>query len=320
MAEVHDLVFRLGRHAALQHATTDHERRLIDMAALVLSEESNELGITYAGFCMTSLPHRDTPGPWERKNGRASLLIEPGKIYQRGQWVECGIPYGSRARLIMLYIQTEAISRKSRMITLGRSMRDWMSRMGISIGGKSYQDVREQANRLSACRLSFGWSTTDGQEGFTHENIIKGLLLVPETRAGAAASSAQGALWEDTAEITETFYNALKAHPVPVWEPAIKAIRNNSAAIDAYIWLCYRLHALSKPVLISWTAMKQQFGSEYKELRQFKYKFTRVLQEATAVYPDAEIEITPLGVLLKPSRPAVPERRIISVRFSAHRD
>ena len=38
------------------------------------------------------------------------------------------------------------------------------------------------------------------------------------------------------------FFKILKAHPVPVWEPAIRGIAGKSMSIDIYIWLAYRLH------------------------------------------------------------------------------
>jgi hypothetical protein len=45
------------------------QRSLVDIAAEILAAETNDFAATYAGFCLTSLPHRD-PGvrTWERKN------------------------------------------------------------------------------------------------------------------------------------------------------------------------------------------------------------------------------------------------------------
>ena len=39
-------------------------------------------------------------------------------------------------------------------------------------------------------------------------------------------------------------FEQLKKHPVPLEEAAIKALSNNAPALDAYLWLVYRLHAL----------------------------------------------------------------------------
>jgi hypothetical protein len=62
-----------------------------------------------------------------------------------------GIPFGSIARMILLYLQTEAVKTRSREIELGRSMNHWLTSMGIDNGGKTYKLVREQSKRLSLC-------------------------------------------------------------------------------------------------------------------------------------------------------------------------
>jgi hypothetical protein len=43
-----------------------------------------------------------------------------------------------------------------------------------------------------------------------------------------------------------SFWLPLQQHPVPVREEAISAIVTRSLTIDVYIWLAYRLHALTK--------------------------------------------------------------------------
>jgi RNA-directed DNA polymerase len=59
------------------------------------------------------------------------------------------------ARLILLYLQTEAVRSNNPEVELGRSMHAWLARMGIPAGGKNYKLVSEQARRISACRLTF---------------------------------------------------------------------------------------------------------------------------------------------------------------------
>ena len=108
MGELHELILRHGRDAAREMVPA-RQRSLVDVAAEILASESNDFSTTYAGFCLTSLPHRDPHMRiWERKNGR-SLLVEAGRISEGGRWLECGLPFGSKARLILLYMQTMAI-------------------------------------------------------------------------------------------------------------------------------------------------------------------------------------------------------------------
>jgi hypothetical protein len=57
---------------------------------------------------MTSLPHKRLPDDaiWERKGPKLSLLIEPGQLRVNQELRQIGVPDGSRARLILLYLQT----------------------------------------------------------------------------------------------------------------------------------------------------------------------------------------------------------------------
>ena len=57
-----------------------------------------------------------------------------------------GVPYGSRARLIILYLQSEALKTQSREIELGKTLHAWLRRLDIPIGGKS------MARRFTATR------------------------------------------------------------------------------------------------------------------------------------------------------------------------
>ena len=137
MSEIHQLIFRHGVEGARTMAGTKAERHAIDAAALILAEEESRLGITHAGFAMTSLPHKRIEEElWKREGHRTTLLVESGRDRQ-GKPV--GIPYGSIARLILLYLQTEAIRTNSPEVELGRSMKSWMSRMSLTTGGKTYR-------------------------------------------------------------------------------------------------------------------------------------------------------------------------------------
>ena len=124
----------------------------------------------------------------------------------------------------------------------------------------------------------------------------------------------QGSLWEDRVELTDSFYQALRAHPVPLSEPALRAISNQSLVIDIYVWLVYRLHALARPTTVPWGALRLQFGPEYQRPRDFRRRFVEALAEALAVYAGAEVGVNERGVELRPSRPAVAPR-LVQVRL-----
>lgn len=309
MGEVHQLILRHGADGARAMVDTKAGRQAIDAAASLLAEEETRLGITHAGFAMTSLPHRCIAEPlWTRQGGRTKLLVESGRKGD-GDWI--GVPYGSVARLILLYLQTEAIRTNSPEVELGRSMRSWMTRMSLASGGRNYQLVAEQARRISACRLTFLTDLAGGAE-LRHN----GAFVQDAISLASISNEAQPSLWQDRVRLDGGFWKSLKDHPVPVREEAIKAIGPRSMAIDVYIWLAYRLHSLSKTTAVSWPAVHAQFGAGFKAIRQMKPVFVDALNLALAVYPEAHVNVGPTGLALHPSAPAVPRAEARRVGLS----
>jgi hypothetical protein len=311
MARQHDLVLVHGVETALERVQSRREGRLIRLAAEILAEESQAIGVTYSGFCLTSLPHKRLPDDaiWERATRNVTLTVEPMRVHGAGRPGFRGVPFGSRARLILLYLTTEAIRTQSREIELGASMREWLCRMGIAIGGRSYQEVKAQAERIAACRLTFKWRSTDGRStAWDQDHIVKGGFVFNQVEADQ-----QNLLWHDTVLLGETFYEELRQHPVPISEPAIRRIANQSLTIDLYIWLAYRLHVLSKPIPVSWFSLHEQFGPGYARLRAFRERFLEALETALAVYPRARVDVEDRGLLLHPSPPPVERRSLRAV-------
>ena len=120
----------------------------------------------------------------------------------------------------------------------------------------------------------------------------------------------QGALFVEKASLSQSFFDELKKHPVPVEEAAVRQIANNSLALDVYCWLAYRLHSLDHPINISWKALHGQFGRSVARLDHFKEHFRTVLALAMSVYPDANVDENPTGagLILSPSKPPVAAR------------
>lgn len=298
MGEVHRLILRDGIEAARRQAESRAERQAVEAAGAVLAEEVNRLGITHAGFAMTSLPHKRIEEPlWRRQGHRTTLLVESGRT-GKGGWI--GVPYGSMARLILLYLQTEAVRSGDPEVELGKSMHAWLSRMGISAGGKNYKLVGEQARRISACRLTF-LTEVPGAELRQNGAFVQNAITL--TRA---TDDRQIGLWQDRVRLDDGFWRSLREHPVPVREEAVRAIGARSLALDVYIWLAYRLHALNRPTPVTWTALHGQFGAGFKAVRQLKPTFKEALALALAVYPEARVDLDSSGAVLHPSLPAVP--------------
>lgn len=299
MADIHDTIREAGVEEARRQAVTKHERSVVEAAYRVLSEDEERMGFTYSGFALTSLPHKPTTEQvWRRQNHNITFVMQAGTD-PAGNII--GLPYGSYARFILLYLQSEAISTQSKQIELGRCMSVWLEAMGLSIGGKTYRLVSEQARRISACNLQF---TADS--GVLQ--VTKRSRFV-ETEINVALSD-QPTLWQESVILDERFFQALREHPVPVAEAALRAIGPRSMTLDIYVWLAYRLHALTGVTPIGWQSLYGQFGFGYSRVRSFRAQFIEALEIALAAYPDARVAVTERGVDLWPSRPPVPPRLI----------
>ncbi len=149
----------------------------------MLSDEEGAPGYVHAGFAMTALPHKHTDAAeWVRDGADIRLRIESGKTHDG---TAVGVPYGYVARLILLFLQSEAVRTRSREVELGRSMHSWLKAMGLNCGGKGYEAVREQSRRLSLCRLTF-YRLSEGGEAVVNGGFVRARR---SCRAGAWARS-----------------------------------------------------------------------------------------------------------------------------------
>ena len=63
MNEVHATVARYGVQKAREMAESKQDRRLVEIAAEMLAEGAERIGISYAGFSLKNIPHKETRQP-----------------------------------------------------------------------------------------------------------------------------------------------------------------------------------------------------------------------------------------------------------------
>jgi hypothetical protein len=292
----------------------NHLRRLVDAASSILANFNDELAYSHSGFALTSLPYRapkldkaarsenntsfNEMMVWQRKGHNVTLQIASG--YDENG-VPVGIPYGGKARLILYYLQTKAIQSQSRFIAFGEtSLNEWLRKQGIAIGGNTYSQTREQARRISACRLAFLGEGEDVR-GRRNSQFVRTAIELKSTKF---SDDRQGELWQDMVELDEDFFRDLIRHAVPLPAGAIHTLADRPMALDILIWLIYRLNHITKTgtrVEVPWPALHAQFGFSFVKARQFKPEFITNLQLAVSCIPDAKLEMGELGLVLKPS-------------------
>ena len=264
-------------------------------------------------LCQTFLPYRN-PGKeqriWQHKQGNVSLAVQANEVInpQTGNFEFIGLPYGPKARLILAHINSEAVKTQSKIIDVEASMTAFIKKIGLNTDGRTIKEVKEQLRRISTSVVSMGYA---------EENRIMqvDLKIVKAFDLWFPKDNRQRVLWSSMVQLTDDYFNSLLHHAIPLDDRALYALSHNSMAMDIYAWLVQRLHRIeySKPQFVSWSNLKEQFGSGYSDMWKFKQVFRKTLSIARLQYAGAGItEDKNKGFLLHHSKPPIPFK-IISI-------
>jgi hypothetical protein len=292
---------------------SDAKKRLFEVPVTDAEE-----GIIYqhSVLCHTCLPYRnpgDTLRRWTRKNGYLTLEVDAGRAFDArvADFVDVGLPYGPKPRLVLYHLNAEALRTRSPVIELEDSLTAFVRRtLGLDAHGRNIQTVRDQLTRLAASDFRIGKSDAD-HSITVHGRILTGLTL------WTAKNDATRALWPSEVQFSEEYFDSLTRHAVPLNETAVARLSHNAMALDTYAWLAQRLHRIdaAKKPIIPWNALAEQFGHGYAQVRGFRRVFKRTLAQVKVVYPDANFEWLKDGMRLHHSRPPV-ARRLFTISES----
>src|SRR5487761_240800 len=143
---------------------TPIHRRLIEPI-----ERDGELAFQHTVFCQTSLPYRD-PGDdvrvWHRRQGAVSLRIEAGAAQhpKTGDWIELGSPWGTKPRLILAHLNSEALRQGSPVIEVEGSLTAFVRRIRGFEHGREIRAFKDQLSRLSVALVRL--AVTHGERAF----------------------------------------------------------------------------------------------------------------------------------------------------------
>ena len=272
--------------------------RILRFASDIAEGPPEQPDFLHTVLCQVGLPRRATAETkFERHNGIASLLVEAGSLYSGQKWQEQPLPYGPKPRLALVHISTEAVRTRSPIVDSGRSLHEFMRKLGIGTNGREYRSFRQQMRALAACRMSLGYGNTTINakpiERFSTWNALDG----------------RNGLDDGVIELTGKFYDSLIDSAVPLDPRALSCLQGSSLALDIYTWLSHRLHRVSRITgdRVTWSNLADQFGQEYSDIKDFKKTFQRALVSVRAVYPDARLDEVRGGYILLPSKPPVPK-------------
>ena len=264
-------------------------------------------------LALCGLPYRD-PGPvreFSRTYGRNSLSLMAGRLKNplTGDWEPQGLPYGPKARLVLLHLCSEAVRQRSPTVAVGESLSGFMREMGFSVTGGERGTIgqfKEQLSRLAACTMQIGlW---DGRDQATTLNVppFRSLELWRRKEGG------EGVVWQKTVQFHQDFYDTLVKHALPVDIRAARAFSGSARKLDLLFWVGYRLRSLQRPLRLTWDNLHGQFGAENASQRSFRQAFKADLAHLSEVFPKLPLTLDDNGLVLQPADPGallVPPRQ-----------
>lgn len=277
--------------------------------------EIDKAAFMHSVLCQTFLPYRDPKDVREyyQRQGNAVLLLKAGELMnpKTQEFHKVGLPYGAKARLVLAHINTMAIKTQNPVVSVEDSLTAFVKRLGLDTGGKTIKSVKEQVMRLAGSTLRIGYMTEENKARTAKLDIID------DMEVWLAKDDRQRVLWSGVIKLSDKFFNSLCEHSIPLDERALASLANNAFALDIYCWLAQRLHRVrhDKPQFITWGALKEQFGSNYKTMKKFREKFRATLKLVQYIYPDAKLEDVGIrGILLKNSPPPISYRSLYPVK------
>lgn len=294
---------------------TDKQRDLLNASVAIEQQDPRDAGaVGYAArlWAQLSLPYKD-PGErpdWERQNGSLTLTITPA-IIRDLNGKRRSYPYGVVPRYVLAWISTEAVRTRSPELALGDSLREFMSKLGMTAtGGKngSITRVTEQMRRLFGSTMH----VEDVREEGSRWSIAGAHFSVADSYRlwfSKTDPAGENPLWGSTVTLSDKFFQSIVGSPVPVDTRALSALGGSAMRLDLYTWLCHRFSYLRQPQLVPWSLLSMQFGSDYRELRNFTTALLRQLPAVMTVYPTAKVAVLEDGLLLTPSPTPIPRRK-----------
>ena len=174
-------------------------------------EEEAQIGYMLGTLIMATLPHSRPPkNEFTRTNGHFTLSLWANPVL--------GLPYGALARLIMIWMTSEAKKTKSRIIYPGDSLSEFMRTLDIvPTGGRwgSITRLKNMLDKVFACHFSIvrknaGTNLHEQINMIPVDDVTETALLWDPVNIG------QKSLFKPKVVLSERFYQEIEKHAVPL--------------------------------------------------------------------------------------------------------
>ena len=329
------LFYSLVKAKASRFITDTHERRamarihsadrqaLVDQAAEAEEPPTpspdeienalvgRDVGFYHAIMMQCFLPQKALPNgrrEWQVRHGRASMLVEAGRVVipeKTHEFRRCDVPAGTKPRLILPYILGYAISRKTREIDMGKSLRRFMKNIGMPVTGRNGKILAREVENVAAANFYLGtWS----EEGST----TRFARVANELSFWIERNNDQLSIWRPEMVLSAEFYDAIQHHRVPVDMSHLLQLSKSPRRMDLYCWLSYRLPRISSnnPTRIALRHLQPTFAPDIVDPYLFKQRIKDDLKAISKVYDGFNVQMQKDALWLASSPPPVPEKLV----------
>lgn len=286
----------------------------------VSTETPYDVAFMHRSLCVAGLPTRRPPhspgttAEFRRQGQGFNLkLITPNfDIPNRNISIPVGVPYGAKARLLILWMATQAKERQhdsSRFIEIPH-IKEWLNAIGIGTAGDAINQTKEQLIKL--CHTTFHASLIADYEGeetvfFRNDLFVEAGALAVEDLLHFRDGHLDKIRWPTGIVLTPTAWKRFNRDVVPVPVNRLRQVAHSATAIDVFLYLSYRLPLIPKGSVeqVSWRTLSAQFGNKAQPPSKFRENLGAAISAALRAYPEAKIDETPEGLTLHHSDPAV---------------
>lgn len=267
-------------------------------AEIEAARRSANLGYMARLLAQVTMPHsKPATNEYTKRNGKLILSM----------WApqHVGLPYGSVPRLLLAWLTTEAVRTRERTLVLGSTLSGFMAQLGMMPTGGRWGTIPRLQTQMRKLFTSHVVCTFDTDEVSRGSSV--GVASDYELWWNPKKPDS-GSLWTSTVTLGESFFHDIIERPVPVDVSTLRQLTRSPLAIDLYVWMTYRYSYLDQPVEVPWDALHDQFGADYRLIRQFKFYATAALRKVALAYPEARFDLTDRGLRLLPSPPHIARR------------
>ena len=263
-----------------------------------------DVGFMVRLLALCMLPRTD-PGKlthYVRRNGRYALVVIAGGPEPR-------LPFGVLPRLLLAWICTEAVRTRSRRLVLGRSVAEFMRRLGVQSSDSAGRygirtRLREQMTRLFRASIELTHDLPDGTRTVADRITTDMRLWWKPQRSDEPAG------WDSAIVLGYDLFSEILAAPVPIDLNVVRELKRSSLGLDLYLWLTYRLFRLDRPLTLTWRQVYRQFAprpdiDSGQSVKHFRKDVLRELGKIRIAWPQLSYSTPKGSLVLRPSPPRI---------------